>query len=328
MSAHLPLPRGLRIDDPDFLAILEDRLRRLAAASSSAGPRLIQTTHAMRLARYAPAGQDEGTELYETDREVRYALREGHWRYQSGTMRATYVGRPNDLTVWDAGFLLYVEDYAHTFRWTGTGWEWAPGDDRSDYFRKCRGTPGTGWALCDGAAVTRLKSDLTTEAVTLPDLTPGVYLRGAATYSGTVNDPGEITLSGDTGDTSAGTPAGTVSQPTLSMDSYTPAGTVSQPVFTGTLGTTGNNSTSHTFPLGTSGSVTVAQHPHTHTFTPAGTVSQPTFTGTPATLTGTVSQPTFTGDALAGHHHDLSSGTATLTADPVANLDVLVYYRL
>lgn len=55
---------------------------------------------------------------------------------------------------------------------------------------------------------------------------------------------------------SAGTPAGTVSQPTLTMNAYTPAGTIGAPVFTGSALVT-----------------------HSHTLTPAGTVSQPTFTG-------------------------------------------------
>lgn len=55
---------------------------------------------------------------------------------------------------------------------------------------------------------------------------------------------------------SAGTPAGTNSVPTLSMNSYTPQGTVAAPVFTGSALAT-----------------------HSHTLTPAGTVSAPTFTG-------------------------------------------------
>ena len=67
---------------------------------------------------------------------------------------------------------------------------------------------------------------------------------------------------------SAGTPTGTVSQPTLSMNSYTPAGTVSQPTLS------------------------------MNSYTPAGTVSQPTLSMnsyTPAGTiggTGTVGAPT------------------------------------
>lgn len=95
---------------------------------------------------------------------------------------------------------------------------------------------------------------------------------------GTLSSHGDV---GTTGGAATITPAGTVSQPTLSMNSYTPAGT------NGATATTGNCASS--VKVGTSGSNAC---PNT---APNLAVPAEAFTGTPATLTGTVSQPTFTG---------------------------------
>ncbi len=93
---------------------------------------------------------------------------------------------------------------------------------------------------------------------------------------------GTLAAHGDAGGTGGNatiTPAGTVSQPTLSMNSYTPAGTNS-----------------------------------TVSFTPAGTITWPAGVAT-MVLSWPASVPTFSGSALAGHAHELpfqlSSTTAT-----------------
>lgn len=160
-----------------------------------------------------------------------------------------------------------------------------------------------------------------------------VLVTGTACPSGLVEDDtfagrfpqGTTAAAGDVGTTGGSTsytPAGTVSQPTLTMNPYTPAGTVSQPTLTmnpytpaGTLSTTtitvtgtkmstaANGTPAATALAGTTlanGANTITLPAPTFTGQPAtltGTVSQPTFTGTQATLTGTVSQPTFTGAA-------------------------------
>lgn len=110
---------------------------------------------------------------------------------------------------------------------------------------------------------------------------------------------------------------GTVSQPTLTMDSYTPAGTNSAATFTGSaLGThshtlnlknaavaddatTRVNAGSNLLGANTGSDITIAGGganggiAAVSAGTPAGTNSAATFTGSAATLTGTVSQPTF-----------------------------------
>lgn len=152
----------------------------------------------------------------------------------------------------------------------------------------------------------------------------GKMIRGTLAANGDV---------GTTGGSATITPSGTVSTPTLTMNSYTPAGSVTAPTFTGTANQT-TSATSAGTPAGTNaatatsgncaatniaagtGSTTAckatapnltvpaetftgsAMATHTHTLTPAGTNSAPTFSGTPATLSGSVSQPTFTGTAV------------------------------
>jgi hypothetical protein len=81
---------------------------------------------------------------------------------------------PTGLGEADAEALVYVKDKAHTLRWTGTGWDWARGDDRSGYWRICDIDPGTGWHKADGSTVQRLESNGTLFSLTLPDYTtPG-----------------------------------------------------------------------------------------------------------------------------------------------------------
>jgi len=135
---------------------------------------------------------------------------------------------------------------------------------------------------------------------------------------GTTAAAGDV---GTTGGSSSYTPAGTVSQPTLTMNPYTPAGTVSQPTLTmnpytpsgtvsavsvsatGTKMSTASNGTAAltalagtTIAAGTGNTITLPAPTFTgQQATLTGTISQPSFTGQTATLTGTVSQPVFTG---------------------------------
>ncbi len=159
-----------------------------------------------------------------------------------------------------------------------------------------------------------------------------VLVAAAACPAGLVEDDsfagrfpqGTTAAAGDagiTGGSSSYTPAGTVSQPTLTMNPYTPAGTVSQPTLTmnpytpagsvsaitvsatGTKMSTAANGTAAltalagtTIASGSNNTITLPAPTFTgQTATLTGTVSQPTFTGQTATLTGTVSAPVFTG---------------------------------
>jgi hypothetical protein len=152
----------------------------------------------------------------------------------------------------------------------------------------------------------------------------GVMVRGTVAANANV---------GTTGGSDTRTPAGTVSQPVLTMNSYTPVGAASWPVSVPTFSGAALATHAHelpfqissatvirqiaaaTFGTGTSRAATATQ---THTAnttsaavalsqavsagTPAGTIawpaSVPTFSGQAATLTGAVSAPTFTGQAL------------------------------
>ncbi len=197
------------------------------------------------------------------------------------------VNLPRGLGSKDVGLQVLVSDYNHVLQWSGNGWAWAPYELGSGYVQAFRIDPtGDGWALCNGATVSYLKSDGTTGSVVLPDL---------------------VTAPADAAYLKLGTPASgpnAATAPAVTMNSYTPAGSNSAPAFTGTPATpTGTvsavpaNTDTVTFPQGAGADVTVAADVHAHsapTFTgnaatPAGTVAAPVFSGTPATLTGTVS---------------------------------------
>lgn len=279
---------------------------------------------------------DAGFLFFATDRTVTYRWDGSVWSYDSGTMRDTLANIPT-LGADDVGFLFFATDYAHTFRWGGAAWTFAPGDEGSGFFRDFAIAPaGAEWAVCDGSATDYVASDATVHAITPPDLTGGVYRRGAAAYSSTVHAASGGTISGDTSDESAGTPSGTNDAPvftgtagsTGSTSAGTPAGAVSAPTFTG--GLLGWSST--TITNGGGAPQLVLTGPTSTT--PTGTNSAPSFTGSAMsghthtfTPVGTVSAPNFTGDPLADHHHDMSGGTVAFASDPVANIEVLVCFR-
>ena len=112
------------------------------------------------------------------------------WVYLSGQLNAVLTSIPTDWIFSDAGFLFGVNDYAHVLQWTGTAWQWGPGENGSGYLSMFEVDPtGSGWHLYDGTAgVKYLKSDATTGTVTLPDLTSGTalaaYLKAGSPDSG------------------------------------------------------------------------------------------------------------------------------------------------
>jgi len=292
---NVPKFQGASSPAPESVSDWQNFMRWLTQVKTKAGQAWGgQGTH---VNRPDPTSAADGGTYFETDRTVIYVAVSGVWTYSAGTMAGLLAAKPGDLAAADTGFLFAATDYAHTYRWNGTGWEFAPGDSGSGFFEDFAIAPGPEWQICDGTATTYAKSDGTTAAFTTPILT-GAYRKGGP-YTGAMTPAGTITLGGTTGETSAGTPAGTVSDPTLAMDPYTPAGTVAETLTDYTILT---------------GAVPVV--------TAVGA-----FTGTPATLTGTVSDPAFTGTPLSPHDHDLSEATATLTGDPVQNLAVPVYFR-
>jgi hypothetical protein len=140
---------------------------------------------------------------------------------------------PTGLTLADAGYLFEATDFKRVFRWTGTAWEYAPGQPIKGEIVASDADPLTGWALCDGSVVTRTKPDATTESFTTPNLV-GRYPKGVSTYTGVA---GAAVAPGVTG-------------------TIDPAGAHSHG------GVTGPSTTSVAITVGGAGSAAV--HPHTH----------------------------------------------------------------
>lgn len=125
----------------------------------------------------------------------------------------------------DAGYLAFVTDYGHFVRWTGTVWQFAPGDVGNGFFRPFAITPQeVGWQLCDGTATTYLVvggATLTTAAFTTPALTTSpAYLKTGAAYTGAAVAKSGSTGTGTTGTGTTGTGTtgtGTTGAPTAGV---------------------------------------------------------------------------------------------------------------
>ena len=268
-------------------------------------------THAIRLT-YSPADYVNAT-LIETDRNNLIYHSDGvTWNYVSGTYsrtQAQLAALLATLTVSDTGLLVFVSDFYHVLQFNGTVFTWGPGETGAHEIAGMPVAPSFGYALCDGSATTYLNSDGTVTAFTTPNLI-GHYLK----FNNAAYTPIAV-ASGASGATGAGTPAGTVSQPT----------------FTGTA--LGNHQ--HELPMqlfsayvtrfldpavfGTGASRAAACEAATGPSTSAAVValSSAVSAGTPA---GTVSQPTFSGTALSTHTH--APGTLELL-----RTELLPYFR-
>jgi hypothetical protein len=93
------------------------------------------------------------------------------------------AAKPTGLTAGDKGYIYEATDYKRRFRWTGSAWEYAPGERIEGEIVGSTVSLGAGWAWCNGSAVTMTRPDATTHSVTLPNLSNS-YLKGAAAYSG------------------------------------------------------------------------------------------------------------------------------------------------
>lgn len=161
-----------------------------------------QGTREERLATN-PGNVPDGALWVETDRGVVYQVQtdadgEPVWVYLAGTMQALLADKPADLDVNDTGFLFFGTDYAHTWRWTGTAWEYAPGDRTRGEIAWFAANPGTGWVLCNGSATTQTTPTAGTAAFTTPNLI-GAYVKGGSVYTGAVI-PASGSVSGGTTD--------------------------------------------------------------------------------------------------------------------------------
>jgi len=200
----LPIPLPLQNEVVDERRLLTVPWVSLFQWILNIGTRIyLEGTHADRIDdKNDPAQYRPGTWFYETDRTVLYQVRiisdEPQWVYVAGTMRGLAVtDKPTDLSVYDTGFLFYAADYAHTWRWTGSTWQYAPGDRASGEIAWFTADPGTGWALCNGTSTFRTLGNATTSAITTPNLITA-YAKGAAAYSPTVVPATGGTISGTT----------------------------------------------------------------------------------------------------------------------------------
>ena len=81
----------------------------------------------------------------------------------------------------DAGLLVGITDYNHVLEWTGTKFQWGPGESGSNWYSAGPATAtepsANGWHACDGSTVMYLNPDGTlTVGLVLP-VTPGMWFR-------------------------------------------------------------------------------------------------------------------------------------------------------
>lgn len=218
---------------------------------------LITGTHAQRIAApYTPTtNYPTGSLFYETDRKLTYVVIGNAWRYYEGLFTTSYASIAGlGLGANDAGLLLFVNDYDHTLKWSGTVWGWAPGDRQGGWIEGFKIDPDNlsgGWALCDGSNTTWLKITagvLSIPAVTTDNLVGSpAYLKLGAAATG-INAPVAATIAaGVTGSSATGDSATTITILTAAgatqvVDSFTAAAghTHTIPATTATNGEPGN----------------------------------------------------------------------------------------
>lgn len=133
----------------------------------------------------------------------------------------------------DAGYIGWVTDYGHAVRWTGTIWQFAPGDTGNGFISDRMFAPQeVGWQLCDGTVSTYLVvggATLTTAALATPNLTgTAAYRKSAAAYTGVINAASGSTGGGTTGTGTSG--AGTAHHHTQNHTEAVAAGGPGAPI--------------------------------------------------------------------------------------------------
>ena len=229
------------------------------------------------------------------------------------------AAQPTGLGPAHAGLLFMVlAPYFHLCRWDGTKWTFAPGDCGNGFFATRAQVPQeAGWQRCDGSVTDFLVVGgvtLTVASFTTPNLTGGVYLKAAGTYSGSVVGAslpvlsGQVAAAGAHGHTGATDSAGSHSH----SGSTNTAGAHSHGG-----GTDSQGSHAH-------GGGTDAQGAHGHNITQDGSHSHNVRAGTPYGITGGSWYPyIFTGgqsddaglhshatDVQGQHSHNISTNAS------------------
>jgi hypothetical protein len=170
----------LTLGQGDGRYVLSNRLASLLAKNEP-------DVRAVRIGTYALRGlaaYHRYTIFEASDRNyVAWASDGASWLYSYGIQsrtQAQLAALAATLGTADAGYLVWVTDYEHVLRWSGTVWTFGPGDAGGGYVAYFLAAPnGNGWVLVNGTATTILKADGTTTAVTPYDVSTMMlpYLR-------------------------------------------------------------------------------------------------------------------------------------------------------
>lgn len=165
-----------------------------SGAASSGAPTIVTDTRAA-MTLYPAANYAIGTIYWQSDYTMLYMVFNVGgihvWQYISGMFRAVLASKPTGLGVNDAGLLFYGTDFGHIWRWSGSAWTFAPGDDGSGYiamYTAAPNTPGSAaWFLIDGTSPTiQSLTDTTTQAITLAAIAGAFFKAGIAWTGATV----------------------------------------------------------------------------------------------------------------------------------------------
>jgi hypothetical protein len=136
-----------------------------------------------------PAAMFPNTIFEASDRNYQAWVSTGQkWLYAYGVYQRTQSqlsALAATLGTDDTGLEVWVTDYEHHLKWTGSAWVFAPGDPGSGWVAigKPAGTAPNGgvWGLCDGTAYNVLNADGTTTSLTTQNLTGDVFIKGKST---------------------------------------------------------------------------------------------------------------------------------------------------
>lgn len=174
------LDAGVAINQSDIFA-LQQAIAGLSVSSGPEGVKVLQDTHANRLANFPATSYSPGDFFIETDRTVVYVClfdsvhgtNQNQWWYRAGKMRAAMATHPTDLTFFDDGFEFWTTDYMHIHVWSGTGaiFEYGDSDLPGRWMPFSGPSPsGPAWYPCDGSTVTVSKGDCTTGTIVTPNI--------------------------------------------------------------------------------------------------------------------------------------------------------------
>ena len=179
----------------DYIFQLEAHVEKSLAEIAPSSGSVVQDTHANRVL-YPAADYPLGSLYIETDRnDVVYINQTtsgaNAWVYLSGILRGAYATISTlGLGSNDAGFLFHSTDYLHAHRWTGTVWQFAPGDPGSRFIVLSENAPlGGYWQVCDGTTVAVATSAGATQNVATPNFATdangdSVFLMAGSAYTG------------------------------------------------------------------------------------------------------------------------------------------------